>query len=120
MPTLHTCCSSQVKTVSGEAFPILGTMRITLQVAGGHYPCEFHVVRSLSYEAVLGRDFLRANGAMIDLKNGTLQLDDKPAAGGASPVRVWSTFVIPPNSEAMIQAGVDANFSPGPVSLNRR
>ena len=103
-----------------SASAILGTMRVTLQVASGHHLCEFHVVRSLSYKAVLGRDFLRANGTMIDLRNGTLQLDDKPAGShleGVCHVRVWSTSLISPNSEAIIQAGVDANFSLGTVGL---
>lgn len=45
-----------------------------------------------------GRDFLRANRAVIDLKNSTLQLEPCPTE--AYPVQAWSTFVIPPSSEA--------------------
>ena len=68
MPTLYTSSSSQVKTVS-----ISHTWYDESNIAGSRRVdtiCEFHVVRSLSYEAVLGRDFLRANGTMIDLNNG--------------------------------------------------
>lgn len=78
LPDLHTSSSSQVKTVSGEAVPVFGNMKVTLQIAEGDYSCDFLVVRTLAYQAVLGRDFLRANGAVINLKLGTLQLDDQP------------------------------------------
>lgn len=59
--------------------PILGTVKLQLQIAGGTYRCDFHVVQNLTYEAVLGLDFLRANGPVIDLKNATLKLEDSPA-----------------------------------------
>ena len=120
LPALRTSSSSQVKTVSGEAVPVLGNMKVTLQIAGGDYSCDFLVVRNLAYEALLGRDFLRANGAVIDLKLGTLQLDDQPKPSRPErecPARVWSTCVIPPSSEAIIPASLDADFTPGVVGL---
>ena len=120
LPALHTSSSTQVKTVSGEALPILGAVNVTLEVAGGTYPCEFHVVKNLSYEAVLGRDFLRANGAVINLGNGTLQLDDSPPDNPSEETcsaRAWSTCVIPPQSESTIPAYLDAKWSPGIAGL---
>ena len=120
VPELFTSTSTQVKTVSGEALPILGTVKVRLKVASGDYPCDFHVVTNLSYEAVLGRDFLRANGAVINLKNGTLQLENnslETSFEDKCPVRVWSTCIVPPQSEAIIPAYLDANWSPGIVGL---
>lgn len=100
---------------------MLGKTKVTLQIAGGKYPCELQVVKNLTYEAVLGRDFLRANGAVINLRQGTLQLDDSPtdqlAAGISCPVRVLSTCVIPPSSETVLPVGLDAEFSAGTVGL---
>lgn len=52
--------------------PILGTVKLQLQIAGGTYRCDFHVVQNLTYEAVLGLDFPPANEAVIDLKSGIL------------------------------------------------
>ena len=78
------------------------------------------MVKNLTYEAVLGRDFLRANGAVINLKQGTLQLDDSPIdqlAASTCPVRVLSTCVIPPSSETVLPVGLDAEFSAGTVGL---
>ncbi|KAL9960522.1 hypothetical protein ACROYT_G033994 [Oculina patagonica] len=120
IPALCTSSTTQVKTVSGQSLPIEGTLKVFLQIAGGTYPCDFHVVKNLSYEAVLGRDFLRAHGAVIDLKNGTLRLDNDPpdtSSEQTCAVRVWSTCVIPPQSESVIPAYLDANCSPGVVGL---
>lgn len=94
-------------------------MKVTLQIAGGDH-CDFLVARNLAFEALLGREFLRANGAVIDLKLGTLQLDDQPKLTHSDrecPVRMWSTCVIPPSSEAIIPASLDADFTPGVVGL---
>ena len=48
-----------------------------LDIASGSYSCTFLVVQDLPYGALLGRDFLRENGAIINLKESTLQLDGK-------------------------------------------
>ena len=49
----------------------------SVQTVSGHmsrrkYPCEFHVMQSLAYDAILGRDFLLNHGAQIGLVDGTL------------------------------------------------
>ena len=117
VPVLCRSGSSEVKTVSGQVLPILGTVKVSLGIAGGNYPCEFHVVKNLTYEAVLGRDFLRANEAVIDLKNSTLKLERKPGSDMECSVRAWSTCVIPPRSETIVPACLDTNFPPGVVGF---
>ena len=79
LPKLQKSALVNVKTVSGEGLPVLGKIKIILGIAGGKYPCELQAVKNLTYDAVLGRDFLRANGAVINLRQGTLQLDDSPS-----------------------------------------
>ena len=117
LPTLQQSELISLKTVSGEPLPVLGTLRDTLLIAGGKYPCELQVVSNLTYEAVLGRDFLKVNGAVLNLKDGTLQLDDIPEDQFVSntfcPVRAMSTCVIPPSSESVIPAKLDVEFPPG-------
>ena len=66
-----------VKTVNGEALPVLGMFTTALDIANGSYSCIFLVDQDLPYDAVLGRDFLRENGAIINLKESTLRLDGK-------------------------------------------
>ena len=63
--------------MSGEALPVLGMFTTALDIANGSYSCTFLVVQDLPYDALLGRDFLRENGAIINLKESTLQLDGK-------------------------------------------
>ena len=48
-----------------------------LDIANGSYSCTFLVVQDLPYDALLGSDFLRENGAIINLKESMLQLDGK-------------------------------------------
>ena len=48
-----------------------------LDIANGSYSCTFIVVQDLPYDALLGRDFLRENGANINVKESTLQLGGK-------------------------------------------
>ena len=57
--------------------PVLGMFTTPLDIASGSYSCTFLVVQDLPYGALLGRDFLRENGAIINLKESTLQLDGK-------------------------------------------
>ena len=76
-PELQTDNLGDVKTVSGEALPVLGMFTTALDIANGTYLCTFIVVQDLPYDALLGRDFLRENGAIINLKESTLRLDGK-------------------------------------------
>ena len=76
-PKLQTDNLGDVKTVSGKALSVLGMFTTALDIANGSYSCAFIVVQDLPYDALLGRDFLRENGAIINLKESTLQLDGK-------------------------------------------
>ena len=77
LPQLQIDNLGDVKTVSGEALPVLGMFTTPLDIANGSYSCTFLVVQDLPYDALLGRDFLRENGAIINLKESTLQMDGK-------------------------------------------
>ena len=77
LPQLQIDNLGDVRTVSGEALPVLGMFTTPLDIANGSYSCTFLVVQDLPYDALLGRDFLRENGAIINLKESTLQLDGK-------------------------------------------
>ena len=66
-----------MKTVSGKALPALGMFTTALDIANGSYSCIFLVVQDVPYDAVLGRDFLRENEAIINLKESTLRLVGK-------------------------------------------
>ena len=120
LPPLQKHSSGDVKTVSGAPLPVSGRFTTTLEIANGLYSSTFLVVRDLTYDALLGRDFLRANGAVINLKDSTLQLEEsiaRPHSEGACPVRVLYNCVIPASSEAVIPAYLDQTYTPRDVGF---
>ena len=60
---------SSVLTVNRERVPVLGKITIPIELDGSDYLCDFHVMQHLAYDAILGRDFLQQNQALIDLYN---------------------------------------------------
>ena len=72
LPQLQIDNLGDVKTVSGEALPVLGMFTTPLDIANGSYSCTSLVIQDLRYDALL-----RENGAIINLKKSTLQLDGK-------------------------------------------
>ena len=120
LPPLQKHSSGDVKTVSGAPLPVSGRFTTTLEIANGLYSSTFLVVRDLTYDALLGRDFLRANGAVINLKDRTLQLEEsiaRPHSEVACPVRVLYNCVIPASSEAVIPAYLGQTYTPGDVGF---
>ena len=120
LPPLHKHSSGDVKTVSGTPLPVSGRFTTTLEIANGVYSCIFLVVRDLTYDALVGRDFLRANGAVINLKDSTLQLEEsiaRPHSEEACPVRVLYNCVIPASSEAVIPGYLDQTYTTGDVGF---
>ena len=51
-----------------------------------------YVIDDLGYEAVLGRDFLEENGAVIDFRDRTLQLTD------STPLECLTNYPSSPSS----------------------
>ena len=67
----------------------LRRITLPLYLRESQFPCEFQVVQNLTYDAILGRDFLQVNRAMIDLDNNTLTL--KESANQQKQARSAST-----------------------------
>ena len=87
---------TSVQTVSGEKVPVLGKITIPLQLQGREYTCDFHVMQHLAYDAILGRDFLQKNGALIDLVDSTLSFKGTAYVGdhvSTKTVPVMGTFL---------------------------
>ena len=63
-----------MNTVSGENLPTIGKIEVSLSFHGQQLPCQFHVIENMTTNAVVGRDFLMENGAIINFANGTLSL----------------------------------------------
>ena len=54
----------------------LRRITLPLYLKESQFLCEFRVVQNLTYDAILGRDFLQVNRAMIDLDNNTITLKE--------------------------------------------
>ena len=65
-PEMTTSTFPEVHTVSGEKLPNIGQIQGTLLLTGRQFPSQFHVIINMAYQAVLGRDFLQFNGAIIN------------------------------------------------------
>ena len=93
---------SSVQTVSGDTVPVLGKITIPLHLNGREYPCVFHVIQSLAYDAILGRDFLQENKALIDLDNSSITFKAPRYPGkqiaSATTVPVMGTFLPQPQN----------------------
>ena len=95
-PSMSKGSLSFVQTVSGEKVPVLGKTTILLQLQGREYTCEFHVMQNLAYDAILGRDFLQKNGALIDVADSTLSFKGTAYVGdhpSTKTVPVMRTFL---------------------------
>ena len=67
--------TSEVETVRGDKLPTIGQLQVPLSFNGRKFTCQFHVIENMTYNAVLGRDFLFSNGAVINFASGTVSLD---------------------------------------------
>lgn len=67
---------SHVDTVNGAKLSTIGQIQVLLSLNGRNFPCQFHVIEDMSHYAVLGRDFLLADDAIIYFTSRTLTLDN--------------------------------------------
>ena len=119
---------TSVKTISGEKVPVLGKIDIPVKINGNVYQGLFHVMQNLAHEVIVGRDFLQEHGAVIDLKNSCLTLQDRPSKLSTTLTlrndRVMGTFVLPSTTKSTPERGTaftdykksDLKISPGKVS----
>lgn len=120
LPPLQKNSSGDVKTVRGEPLPVSERFTTTIEIANGLYSCTFLVVRNLTYIALMGRDFLQAKGAVINLKDSTLKLEESTArrhSEEACPVRVLSNCIHAASSEVIIPAYLDQTSAPEDVGF---
>ena len=116
---------SSVKTVSGEEVPLLGKLTVPLHLNGRQYPCEFHVMQNLAYDAILGLDFLQENRALIDLDNSTITIKDSATQrnqASSTIVPLMGTF-IPQGEDLKAEENDfvnDAHMKPSSGNLVRR
>ena len=107
-----------IQTVNGEHVPVLGKIAVPIELNGREYACDFHVMQNLAYDAILGRDFLQQNRALIDLDNNNITFKRsgkviKKARKSTSNLPVLGTFFFPTTSVER-QTSTKADLEPRP------
>ena len=90
---------SKPSTSANEQVPVLGDIIVPIELNGRELVCEFYVMQNLAYDAILDRDFLQQNRALIDLDNKNITFKrpkvTKKARKITSNLPVLGTFCSP-------------------------
>ena len=101
--------------VSANKSPIetIGTTEVELHIQGLVVPFKLHIVKDLSFQILLGNDFLRYSQAQISYKTKTISLFDDLISAPLTTLadkfniaRIAETIIIPPRTEAIVQINV--------------
>ena len=93
----------------GRTLPILGCLRIPVFFTNRAITMQVYVLKELKQDLIIGHDFLRRNGAIIDFMKRKVTL--RPS----SLIRASKTYSIPARSECVISARVRGNYPNGIV-----
>lgn len=116
-----------IKAVSGAEIPVLGQLEIPFEIDQHIYKFQALIIECLTYEAVLGRDFLEFYNAKIDLGQQLLHLEhDSDVMFDGFPnlsseetkvcsIHGQETFIIPPLSEVLVPATLGNQFDTNTV-----
>ena len=66
-----------IRDASGRPLDVLGMITCDIRIEGIKAPCDFYVVSHLQTSMIIGVDFLKNNGARIDLMQETLEFGGK-------------------------------------------
>ena len=117
--------SESVTTVNGSCLTILGKTPMKFVIDSHEFPFEARVIESLSYDVILGRDFLKEFCFKVDFENGSVNFPSEPDPlpfkglhlnddsgltdkAFISSVHTSRTFVIPPQSEILVSGELNS------------
>lgn len=114
-------CSTQIRTAGGHVITPIGQCTARIQIRTSTFVVSCVVLRECSRDLILGVDFLREYGAIIDLRQRTVSFSTEKAA--ASPtdgqrtcaLRVSAECVsVPPRSSVFVSVVCDG-LRDGPI-----
>ena len=132
-PRLDRPDSESVTTVNGSCLTILRKSPMKFVIDSHEFPFEARVIENLSYDVILGRDFLKEFCFKVDFENGSVNFpsepdplpfkgvhlkDDSDSMDKAfiSLLHASRTFVVPPQSETLVSG--ELNSLPSVVGIN--
>jgi hypothetical protein len=111
--------TEEIKLISANQSPIesKGIVDVEISLQGYIVPFTFHVLRSLSHPMILGIDFLKMSGAIINCAQRSISLFDGLVNAALttcrdrdSVLRLTQNVVIPARTEALIRLNVPPRF----------
>ena len=132
-PRLDGPDSESVTSVNGSCLTILGKSSMKFVIDSHEFPFEARMIENLSYDVILGRDFLKEFCFKVDFEDGSVNFpsepdplsfkgvhlkDDSDSTDKAfiSSVHASRTLVIPPQSEILVSG--ELNSLPSAVGIN--
>ena len=70
--------SESVTTINGSRLTILGKSPMRFVIDSHEFPFEAHMIENLSYDVILGRDFLKEFCFKVDFENGSVNFPSEP------------------------------------------
>ncbi|XP_033116961.1 UBA domain-containing protein Mud1-like, partial [Anneissia japonica] len=107
---------TRAKAVDGSPLDIIGCVQVNLRIGDVTLNHNFHVTSSMERPMILGWDFLRSNGAVIDLQTGVIKIadtvtsfrTDRQVALHTCNVVLPRALVVPAGMEMTVDAKVSA------------
>lgn len=122
---------TSISAVNGQSIAVLGQIELPFSINDKTYPFNVLIIEGITYDVILGRNFLESYKAKIDLKDHVLELhrDDTPRdilelplmptprEPNVSSIHAKASFIIPPNSEVLIPGELREPRDLGEVGL---
>ena len=124
---------NSVKSVSGQSLTVTGVATVPFEIDGKIYSHQANIIKGVTYDVILGKDFLHRFQSVINLKDSTLELSlDTPAVTKREEdppphtfeditdictVQSARTYTLPPHSETIFPATLDNHALIGKTGL---
>jgi hypothetical protein len=99
------------RAANGSDLKVTGFVMLLMSINGVHYPVPLNIARNLSSCIILGRQFLKQHGAVIDCGRSKLKLKKR------SQIRVVEKQEIPPHTQSVVRAKISNKLPVNTVGL---
>src|SRR5258708_8038567 len=116
--------SSHFRSAHGTIMRTMGMVRVTMQIGNVNMDMEFHVIKDLKVDGLVGRDFIKDFNILIDVPAGHIEMRDFHEKiplfnWGEVPIMAFcrDAVEIPPNSQKVIPIIIYKQFEGEKVVL---
>ena len=111
-PSLDNYGSGGISSVNGNLLNSLGKTTMRFIIQSELFPFEAHVIEDLTYDVILGRDFLQTFNSKFDFDTGIIKFisEETPleTTSDFCSVHADFSFVTPPQSEIVVLARLNS------------